>query len=240
MARISGIDIYKQLPRTNCGDCGVPTCMAFAMQVASQKAAVDGCPHVSDEARTALGAAQTPPMATVILGAGDGFAIGGETVLHRHEGKFCHPPMLAVRLSDTLTEAEIDRRVDAVHALQFDRVGRMLGVDGIAIAGESPKMERFCDVVTRVASITKLPLILLCSDPDVVAAAASMAAVAAEHGLPMIIRAPSAEMLADLSHRATEAGVKNLVLDPAIRSPAEGVSCLTELRRLATCRDPWR
>ena len=65
MAKVTGIDIYKLLPKTNCGDCNFPTCMAFAMQVAAKKAALDQCPHVSAEAQSALGDAQAPPMLTV-------------------------------------------------------------------------------------------------------------------------------------------------------------------------------
>ena len=33
---LSVVDLYRQvLPRTNCGDCGYPTCMAFASMVVS-------------------------------------------------------------------------------------------------------------------------------------------------------------------------------------------------------------
>ena len=28
---LTGLQIYKQLPKTNCKDCGFPTCLAFAM-----------------------------------------------------------------------------------------------------------------------------------------------------------------------------------------------------------------
>ena len=35
---LSGIDIFKKLPKTNCQDCGVPTCMAFAMKLAAGQA----------------------------------------------------------------------------------------------------------------------------------------------------------------------------------------------------------
>ena len=32
---LKGLDIFKLTPKTNCKDCGNPTCMAFAMKVAS-------------------------------------------------------------------------------------------------------------------------------------------------------------------------------------------------------------
>ena len=48
---LTGIQIFKLLPKTNCKECGVPTCLAFAMNLASGKAELGSCPYVSDEAR---------------------------------------------------------------------------------------------------------------------------------------------------------------------------------------------
>ena len=59
---LSGLDIFKLLPKTNCGDCGVPTCMAFAMKLAQKKAELSECPHASEEAKETLGAASEPPI----------------------------------------------------------------------------------------------------------------------------------------------------------------------------------
>jgi hypothetical protein len=45
---LSVVDLYRQvLPRTNCGDCGYPTCMAFASMVVSKKMPLERCPHLS-------------------------------------------------------------------------------------------------------------------------------------------------------------------------------------------------
>ncbi len=45
---LSVIDLYaKVLPRTNCGDCGYPTCLAFASMVVSEKLPLAGCPHLT-------------------------------------------------------------------------------------------------------------------------------------------------------------------------------------------------
>ena len=44
-------DIYqKLLPKTNCGDCGHSTCLAFASMVVSEKIPLANCPHI-DRAR---------------------------------------------------------------------------------------------------------------------------------------------------------------------------------------------
>ena len=47
---LSGIQIYKLLPQTNCKDCGFPTCLAFAMKLAAKQAELSLCEHVSEEA----------------------------------------------------------------------------------------------------------------------------------------------------------------------------------------------
>jgi hypothetical protein len=44
---LSVIDLYRDvLPKTNCGDCGFPACLAFASIVVSEKLPLGNCPHV--------------------------------------------------------------------------------------------------------------------------------------------------------------------------------------------------
>ena len=45
------LEIYKKLPRTNCGKCGVPTCMAFALKVQNALLRMNDCPYVTEETR---------------------------------------------------------------------------------------------------------------------------------------------------------------------------------------------
>lgn len=44
------LSILKLLPGTNCGNCGVPTCMAFAVKLAEGEAELSGCPPMKDSA----------------------------------------------------------------------------------------------------------------------------------------------------------------------------------------------
>jgi hypothetical protein len=47
---LSIVDLYSRvLPRTNCGDCGYSTCMAFASMVVSKKLPLSRCPYLSEE-----------------------------------------------------------------------------------------------------------------------------------------------------------------------------------------------
>lgn len=43
------IAIYKKLPGTNCGQCGLPTCMAFALKVKKSQTCLSECPFVGGE-----------------------------------------------------------------------------------------------------------------------------------------------------------------------------------------------
>jgi hypothetical protein len=50
----TAVDIYKLLPKTNCGTCGMPTCFGFATKVGARMASITACTNLSDEAKTAL------------------------------------------------------------------------------------------------------------------------------------------------------------------------------------------
>ncbi|BBO76375.1 hypothetical protein DSCW_37920 [Desulfosarcina widdelii] len=47
---LSVVDLYRDvLPKTNCGDCGFPSCLAFAGMVVSDQYPLERCPHLSPE-----------------------------------------------------------------------------------------------------------------------------------------------------------------------------------------------
>ena len=89
---LSGLQIYKLLPKTNCKECGFPTCLAFAMKLAAQQAELSACPYVSEDAKQQLASASQPPIRLVTVGVGNNkIEVGNETVLFRHEKTFFHP-----------------------------------------------------------------------------------------------------------------------------------------------------
>ena len=117
---MTGIEIYKLLPQTNCGDCGVPTCLAFAMKLAAGQTELAKCPHVSEESKAKLESASAPPVMPVTIGS---FKTGGETVLFRHEKTFVSPTGIALLVTDAMDEAELSRRLDSFANLRYERVG---------------------------------------------------------------------------------------------------------------------
>jgi hypothetical protein len=55
----TAVEIYKLLPRTNCGSCGLPSCFGFAAKLATRQASPDDCASMTVEARELLRAADT-------------------------------------------------------------------------------------------------------------------------------------------------------------------------------------
>ena len=120
---LTGIQIFKLLPKTNCGECGVPTCLAFAMNLASAKAELASCPYVSDEAKEQLAEASAPPIRPVSIGAGTrAFKTGGETVMFRHEKTFYNPTGLAAILPSDTDSDSLDKKLKEWNALQYEEV----------------------------------------------------------------------------------------------------------------------
>jgi hypothetical protein len=46
--RFGPIELYKELPKTNCGDCGHPSCLAFATQVVGYGQDLRNCSHLDE------------------------------------------------------------------------------------------------------------------------------------------------------------------------------------------------
>ena len=251
---MSGLQIYKLLPKTNCKDCGFPTCLAFAMKLAAKQVELDACPHVSDEAKEALAAASAPPVRLVKLGTGEHqFQIGNETVMFRHEKTFFNQPGLALRVKDTEDSAAIAEKVEAVSTYSVERVGMDLTFNAIAIENASGDAGTFASVVEAVRAKTDLPFVLISDNPDALKAALAveggqkpllyaatvdnwegMAALAKEGGASLAIRSQDGlDELADLTQKITKAGVEDLILDPGDRTLAGSLAQFTQLRRLA-------
>lgn len=144
MAPLTGLQIQKLLPKTNCKECGSNTCLAFAMKLAAKKAELSECPYVSDEAKAILGAAAEPPVRTVTIGVGDGAcSMGGETVMFRHEKTFVNRTAIGIALDDAMDLAELDRRIAEVKAYRLERVGEVLLVDAVSVEAKSGSAEKY-------------------------------------------------------------------------------------------------
>jgi acetyl-CoA decarbonylase/synthase complex subunit gamma len=250
---LTGLEIYKLLPQTNCKDCNFPTCLAFAMKLAAKQAELKDCPHVSEEAAQKLEAASAPPIRLVEIHGGNGkLQVGNETVLFRHEKTFYNMPGLFWHLRDDDGADKLKSKVKDVDAYQADYVGIELKLDGYAIEAKSGDPSTFTAAIEAVRSVSKKPLILLAPTPELAKAGVEacgdtrpllyhakkdnwqeMGEIAKAAGVPLAIRGESLEELAELTDSLKNAGVEDLVLDPGLTGHLDSLQQLTTLRRLS-------
>jgi len=153
---LSGLQIQKLLPGTNCKECGSSTCMAFAMKLAAKKAMLSECPYASEEAKQVLGAASEPPVKGVKIGVETASPLGEETVMYRHEKTFVNKPVIAINLDEGSDLALASK----IRDYRPVRVGEELFVGAIAVTQRGDDNEAFTEYCARVYETTKLPLIL--------------------------------------------------------------------------------
>jgi acetyl-CoA decarbonylase/synthase complex subunit gamma len=250
---LTGIQIFKLLPKTNCKECGVPTCLAFAMNLASGKAELDGCPYVSDEAREQLSEASAPPIRPVAIGKGVRAATtGGETVQYRHEKTFYNPTLLAAAVGSDIAEADLEAKLKSWNAFQFERVGLNLRPEMVLLKDVGGDGAAFAAAAKKIAETSEFNLILMTEDAGVMKAgieacgfkrplmyaateanADEFGALAKDNDLPLAIKADSIEGLASLSEKLSAAGLKDLVLDPGSREIKQSHHDQIALRRAA-------
>jgi acetyl-CoA decarbonylase/synthase complex subunit gamma len=250
---LTGIQIFKLLPKTNCKECGVPTCLAFAMNLASGKAELDDCPYVSDEAREQLAEASAPPIRPVKVGKGvRGATAGGETVQYRHEKTFYNPALLGAMVGSDIADADLETKLKSWNAFQFERVGLNLRPELVALKDVNGDKDGFANTAKKIAETSEFNLILMSDDADVMKAgveacgfkrpllyAATEAnvdacgALAKENDLPVVAKAGSVEALIPLTEKLTEMGIKDIVIDSGSREIKQAHEDQIAIRRAA-------
>jgi acetyl-CoA decarbonylase/synthase complex subunit gamma len=250
---LSGIQIYKLLPQTNCKECGFPTCLAFAMKLAAKQVELTSCPYVSEESKTQLAESSAPPIRLVTLKS-NGYEVkaGNEVVLYRHEKTFYHMPGLFIQVSDENSHEEIQNQIVPAEKYTTNYVGMDLTLDGFAVKSTNGDPQRFANAVSTVREVTHRPLILIANDPAVVEAGLravdgehpliyaadsenweAMASLAKQYQAALAVAAPTLDGLADLTQKIKAKGVEDLVLDPGNRELSASLALNTQIRRLA-------
>ncbi len=255
---LTGLQIQKLLPKTNCKECGSNTCLAFAMKLAAKKAELSLCPYASDEAKQVLGAASEPPVRGLALGPEAALKIGEETVLYRHEKTFVHPTALAVNLNDTDSPETVERTLAEIRDYVLERVGEKLTVDLVSVTQTSGQGDAFVALAKRAYEVTRKPLVLRSQDPAALteaavavkgsrsvlasatpATAAQLWPVAKDNGHALALTAPSLNELVVLAADTKAAGFSDLVLEFKSYSLAEQFQTNSVVRR-AALRDNYR
>jgi acetyl-CoA decarbonylase/synthase complex subunit gamma len=236
MARPSPLEIYKLLDKSNCGDCGYDTCMAFATDILERKVKVQDCSHLMQDGkqfknRDKLIALVTPPQKPVIIGVGErACVIGGEEVFMRHQLTFYNETAIFMEIADD--DPDLEDISKYLTDLKVERIGDVLQVNGIALRCVSGDAEQFKLAAKKLSEISNLPIMLACLDPDILLAAATeikakipllyavtkenwenVGKFAVENSLPVVIVSSDLDELMSLSATLQKLGVKQLVLD---------------------------
>jgi acetyl-CoA decarbonylase/synthase complex subunit gamma len=251
---LTGVEIFKLLPKTNCKKCGFPTCLAFAMKLAQRQASLDLCPDVSEEAKQKLGEASAPPVRPIIFGAGDrAVKMGEETVLFRHDKRFVNPCVFALEIKDTFPEADISSKIEEILNSEIDRVGQKLKIDAIAITNDSKDAVRFEAASKIVATkASGVPVIICTESPEAAETAVklfadnkpiiygvnsenteAMANIAKTYKATLGVTAKGLDELLNLTERVKALGIADMVIDSGVRNAKEILKDNTLVRRAA-------
>ncbi len=254
---LKALDIYKLLPKKNCKECGDPTCLTFAMKLASGKADPDKCPYLDPQAKEVLGSSTKPPVKPMRIGVGErSFRIGEESCLYRHEKTFYHAPGFFLALKDSSGESQISTIANRVEKDLLVRAGQDLRLNGVAIISDSKNPETFGSVVKKVEELVSLPEILISNDPKIVEAGLTycgsyhpvihaatrenypeMCRLALKFGCRLIISEGDITKIPELVNECVKIGVPDLILDPCVDNLSDCLKKFTVIRKKAVTRE---
>ncbi len=252
MAKLTGLQIQKLLPKTNCKECGSNTCLAFAMKLAAKKIELSECPYASDDAKAILGAASEPPVRKVQVGTDSSFMLGDETVLYRHDKTFVNQTAIAININDTDSAEAIDQTLESIKTYELDRVGELLSIDAVSVTCTSGDPAVFAALCKKANQVTGRPLVIRSSDVAQLTAAAEavkgsrsilasatpetateLAKVAAENLHALCVTAPDLNALVAMTDQIKESGFNDLILEFQTHSLSEQFQTNSIARRAA-------
>lgn len=245
---LTGLEIYKLLPKTNCKKCGFPTCLAFAMALAAKKVSLDKCPDVSEETKKILAEAAEPPIRTITLA--EKYKIGGETVLFRHEKTFYNPCLLGVLIKDTSEKEIIDEKIKNFYSLEFDRVGNKYKVELLLIKSENNDIEKIKyilgklkedtlvgliseipEVIEEILKIKKIHLIGVCNNIE---NAEKYVKLATQHNIPLVVSAKDLDSIVEIvEYIVKNYNFREIIINVPAKNYSKAIEYLTQIRRLA-------
>ncbi len=244
---LKGLDIFKLSPKTNCKECGSPTCMAFCMKVAQGAVSIDKCPHFSDDAKAMLNEQTAPAMKTITVGE---HKLGGETVLFRHEKTLVNKNLYAVSVCTCMDEATVDAKLADLQKVDYERIGERMYVEFIQVANNQADPAVYAALVKKAAAVGR-PLVLECWDVECAKAALevcgkdvildgatpenyeAMNELATAKGVVLGVWAENISDLYDTVKALEAKGNKNLVLDVTGKTAKETLANAVLVRRTA-------
>ncbi len=241
---LKGLDIFKLTPKTNCKECGCPTCMAFGMKVAQGATTIDKCPHMSADAIATLSEATAPPMKTINFGE---FTLGGETVMLRHEKTYVSKTLYAVSVCAPV----YDNMIEDIKKVDYERIGERMYAESLNLVYVNDDKAGYVDMAKKAMEAGRA-IILDCKDLDAARAALevcasakpilnganpenyeAMSALATEFGVALGVIGTDLDSTHDIVEALEKAGNKNLVIDLGYVSAKEAFANAVQVRRAA-------
>ncbi len=249
---LKGLDIFKLTPKTNCKDCGNPTCMAFAMKVAQGAIEITKCPHLSEDVLNQLAESTAPPMKVIKVQAGDvEYSLGGETVLARHEKTFVNKDLFAVNISDDMDDAAVADVLDDSLKIDYDRIGERMYVEFVSVTYTHTNIDRMKELAQKAAQVGR-GVIINCDCPkaskeilELIKDAKpilnganaenyeAMSAVASEYNVVLGVTGANLDELYETVGKIEALGNKNLILDVGSGSIKAAFENAVQIRRAA-------
>ncbi len=235
---LTGLQINKLLPGTNCKECGSNTCLAFAMKLAARKAELSECPYASEEAHRVLGEATEPPVRSVPFGPHKSLIAGEETVLYRHEKTFVRPTILALHIFEEDDDAAFKQKLQAAITYSYERVGEVFHIDCVALSC-SKNIDQFISRAEKIWTQREKPLIVKCDNTEAIKRVAEKIAgsgsiiccnekncdeiieIANEHDFAIALTAESYDALFNKAKELREKGFMRLFLQFPTHSLSE-------------------
>jgi acetyl-CoA decarbonylase/synthase complex subunit gamma len=240
MKETSPLNLYKQLPQTNCKECGEQTCMAFAAGLIERTKKVEDCKPLVKEKKyakklDALRSIVAPELKMVLVGTGEKqLKVGGEDIMYRHQMTFFNKPPFAYDVTDNMDEAKLVERVKKISTWRKFYIGKWEQVEMIAVRSVTDDPAKFAACVKKVMENTDYPLILCSFNPKVLKAGLEVAAksrpliyaatkdnwkevaqLAHDYNVPVTLSVPfDLDGLKSLAATFAGMGLTDLVLDP--------------------------
>ncbi len=227
---LTGLEIFKLLPNKNCGECDVPTCLAFAMKLAGKIAESQACPYISDEAMEILGAAQTPPIKKITFKNGEKeISIGAETVMFRHEKTFVNQTLIALEIADNLSAEEFENELKRIESYKYERVGERLEPECISLKNVSDDKNNYLLKLETIQSKTEKIIILSDCNSEIIKEAMQLVdskriifnrvqnleetlKIVSDTQIPIVIQAKNIEELFEKVTKCESQNFKNIIL----------------------------
>ncbi len=239
--KISPIKIYRLLPGKNCGECGVPTCMAFSLKIIEGLSDLELCPYLEEKNKTLLNEIVALPVKKVGFGEKKPLYIGGEKSLHRHLQRFYNPTAIGIFV-DANKISLLSAIVDQIRDFKIFSAGEEYKIDFIFLSSINAPHD-LPRAVEYLKSRSDMPL-MIHSTPDSYREAADdleamkpllcgadkmniveMIEISKKINCPIGVQAESVGELGELSRRASDSGCE-VVLNP---TPKGGLNDLLSL-----------